>query len=129
MAIFVILSQIAAGAAAIHGGRRTESGIQLRNEILGLRKHLRSIGAEEINRNLDNVPDYYFTVAPMALALGVDQAFSRHFGKKKLSACPYLEVSGSQNLTARQWNDHMRHVVRKLDERQRKYIWQKLLGR
>lgn len=129
VAIFVILSQSIAGAAAIHGGRRTDSGLLLRNEILGLRKYLRSMNPEEVNRNLDNDPDYYFTIAPVALAMGVDQAFSRQFGKNKLMVCPYLEVSGSQNLTARQWNERLRHVVRKLEERQRKYIWQKLLGR
>lgn len=129
VAFFVIFSQILAGFAAIHGGRRTESGLQARSEILGLRKYLRTVTPAELARILEHNPDYYFTMAPDAIALGVDGAFARQFGNRQMPECPYLQVSGNQNLTARQWNDQLRQVVRILDERQRKQLWEKLFRR
>lgn len=129
VAIFVILSQLLAGFAAIYGSRRTEAGLQARNEILGLRKYLSAITPEELRRILENNPDYYFAMAPYAMALGVDRAFARQFGDQPLSACPYLKIPGGASLTARQWNERLRQVVKVLDDRQRKLIWEKLFGR
>lgn len=129
VAVFVIVSQILAGLAAIHGSRRTEAGLQARNEILGLRKYLRSVTREELRRITQNNPDYYFTMVPHAIALGVDNAFARQFGEEKLPTCPYLEVDGRTHLTAQQWNVLLRQVVRILDDRQRKLVVQKLLGK
>lgn len=129
VAIFVIFSQVLAGLAAIHGGRRTESGVQVRCETAGLHRYLRTITTPELIRNSENNPDYYFTMVPNAMALGVDGAFARKFGNRKLPACPYLQIDGEQELTARQWNDRLRHVVRILDDRQRKLIWEKLFKR
>lgn len=129
VALFVIISQALAGVAALHGGRRTEEGLQGRNEVLGLRRYLKSVKAEELGRILENNPDYYFAMAPYAIALGVDKAFARQFGEQPLSACPYLEGNGGISLSARQWNERLRQVVRVLDERQRKLIWEKLFGR
>jgi hypothetical protein len=129
VAMLVILSQALAGAAAFHGGRRTEEGLQGRNEVLGLRKYLKTINAEELRRILEHNPDYYFDMVPYAIALGVDKAFARQFGEQPLSSCPYLEGNGGVSLSARQWNDRLRQVVQVLDERQRKLFWEKLFGR
>ncbi len=129
VAIYVIISQILAGLAAIHGGRRTEAGLQARNEILGLRKYLKSITPEELRRIMENNPDYYFAMAPQAIALGVDRAFARQFGEAALSACPYLMVEGKAPTTARQWNERLRKVVQVLDDRQRKLIFEKIFGK
>ena len=126
VAIFVIVSQILAGFAAIHGSRRTEAGLQARNEILGLRKYLSTITLGELQRILENNPDYYFAMAPYAMALGVDRAFARQFGDQPLSACPYLQINGGSTLSARQWNERLRQVVKVLDSRQRKLVWEKL---
>ena len=129
VAMLVILSQTLAGVAALHGGRRTEEGLQGRNEVLGLRKYLKTIKPEELQRILENNPDYYFAMAPYAIALGVDKAFARQFGGQPLSACPYLEGNGGVSLSARQWNERLRQVVQVLDERQRKLFWEKIFGR
>ena len=126
VAIFVIVSQILAGFAAIHGSRRTEAGLQARNEILGLRKYLSTITLGELQRILENNPDYYFAMAPYAMALGVDRAFARQFGDQPLSACPYLQINGGATLSARQWNERLRQVLKVLDSRQRKLVWEKL---
>lgn len=129
VAILVILSQALAGSAALHGGRRTEEGLHSRNEILGLRRYLKNITTEELQRILENNPDYYFAMAPYAIALGVDKAFARQFGEQPLSACPYLQGNGGVSLSARQWNERLRQVVQVLDERQRKLFWEKIFGR
>ncbi len=129
VAIFVIVSQFLAGFAAMHGSRRTESGLQARNEIFGLRKYLKTITPEEVRRILENNPDYYFTMVPYAMALGVDKAFTRPFGEQPLSTCPYLQINGGATLTARQWDERLRQAVRILDDRQRKLVWEKLFGR
>ena len=129
VAILVIVSQFLAGLAAVHGSRRTEAGLQARNEIFGLRKYLKSITPEELQRISESNPDYYFAMIPYAMALGVDKAFARQFGENKLSACPYLRLNGGATLTARQWNDRLRQVVRILDDRQRKLLWEKLFRR
>ena len=125
----VVISQILAGLAAIHGGKRTESGLQARNEILGLRKYLRTVTQDELCRIMETNPEYYFDMVPDALALGVDREFARQFGKEKLPECPYLSAYGRTSLSARQWNELLRKVVQILDIRQRTVIWEKLFGR
>lgn len=125
----VVFTQILAGFAAVHGGRRTESGLQIRNEVLGLRRYLWSLTPEELARITESNPDYYYDMAPDALALGVDRVFARQFGDEKLPDCPYLTVHGRSSLTARQWNELLRKVVQVLDERQRKLPWEKLFGK
>lgn len=129
VAIFVIVSQILAGFAAIHGSRRTEAGLQARNEIFGLRKYLKSVTTNELRRIMEHNPDYYFAMVPYAMALGVDKIFARQFGEQPQAACPYLHLSDGGKLTARQWNDRLRQAVRILDDRQRKLIWEKIFGR
>lgn len=129
VAVFVILSQIFTGLAAIHGGRRTESGLMARRETAGLRQYLRNISPGELIRILENNPEYYFTMAPNAIALGVDRAFARQFGNRQVPACPYLQVSGKQDLTARQWNEHLRQVVGILSARQRTLFLEKIFKR
>ncbi len=129
VAVYVIVSQLLAGLLSAHGGRRTESGIQSRNEILGLRRYLKTITAEELGRITLNNPEYYFAMAPYAMALGVDSGFARQFGGEVLPVCPYLTVEGRQDLTAKQWNDRLRQVVKVLDDRQYKKTVQRLLKR
>lgn len=127
--IFVTLSQILAGVAATHGGRRTEEGLHVRSEVLGLRRYLRTITPSELAALLENNPEYYFSMAPDAIALGVDAAFARQFGARQMPVCPYLQVPGNQNMTAQQWNQHLRQVIRIMDQRQRKLLWEKLFGK
>lgn len=125
VAIYVIATQFGAGLASVLGGRRTEAGLQARNEIFGLRRYLKTIPAEELKRILRDNPDYYFTMAPDAMALGVDRAFVRQFGDERIAACPYLKVEGKSDLTPAQWNEQMRQAVQVLDTRQKKINLQK----
>lgn len=125
VAIFVIVSQFLAGLACAYGGRRTESGMHSMSEVLGLRRYLKSVSSKELAEILRHNPDYYFALAPYAMALGVDKVFSRQFGGEKMPQCPYLTVSGFTPATARQWNQFLREAVSVLDERQKPVLLQK----
>ena len=129
VAVFVIVTQILAGLAAIHGGRRTEGGLQSRNEILGLRRYLRSANAKDLARILENNPEYFFDQLPDAMALGVDRAFARQFPNEKLGECPYLKIAGNEAMTPRQWNVQLRKVVQIVEEGERRMTLQKILNR
>ena len=125
VAIFVIITQFLAGLGCAYGGRRTESGKQSMGEILGLRRYLKSVPTQDLVETLRHNPDYYFTLAPYAMALGVDKPFARQFGSEKLPPCPYLSVSHEAPATARQWNQLLREAISVLDERQKPVLLQK----
>lgn len=129
VAALVIVIQLVAGIATVHGGRRTEGGLQSRNEILGLRRYLKTASAKELARLTENNPEYFFDLLPDAIALGVDHAFARQFGNEKLPACPYLRITGETSMTARQWNVKVRKTVQVMEEGKQKLKWQKLFNR
>ena len=125
----LILFQLLAGFLAAFGGRRTELGQQALKQILGMRKFMTDAAKPELQRLLKANPSYFHEMLPYALALGVDKAFARQFGRDKLAACPYLTVDSYGGMTARQWNDMLRQIVEILDDRQRKLALQKIIGK
>lgn len=126
VAVFAILSQLLIGLAGAYGGRRTELDKQSMSQVLGLRRYLRKVNAQELQQLLQADPDYYFTMAPWAIALGVDRRFAKAFGERKIPPCPYLTVKSSQSMTARQWNTQLRQTMAILDERQKPALLQKI---
>ena len=129
VAVFALICQWLAGLAAAYGGRRSELGRQSMAEILGLRRHLRSVSKDELRRILSTNPDYYYNLAPYAMALGVDRAFARQMGNLQLPECTYLTTGMDGHLTAREWNQLLRDTVAALDERQKNRLLEKILGR
>ncbi len=121
--------QILAGVAARYGGRRSESGMVNAGEILGLREYLKKMDPEELRRNLDIDPQYYYDVAPYALALGVDRAFARKLQKLRLPECPYLTTGIDGHLTAQEWNQLLRDTVASMDALQARLPLDRLLRR
>lgn len=109
--ILVSASQLLAGLMAAHGGRRTDAGRQICKQALGLRRYLRKADPGSLRRIWENDPDYFFTLAPYALALGVDKTFAHRFGKLPLSPCPYLITGASGQMTAAEWCVLMRRTV------------------
>lgn len=95
-------------------------GKQLKAKTLGLRSYMRSVSRAELQRISTANPEYFFTMAPYALALNVDQSFARHFGKNRLPECPYLVTPREGGMTADQWCAVMRQVVRSMDQRSRR---------
>lgn len=126
VAAFVLTMQLLIGLAGSYGGRRTEPGKQTMSQVLGLRRYLRKIDPQQIQQMLQSDPDYFFTMAPWAVALGIGKRFARSFGDRKISACPYLSGRATANaVTARQWNELLRQVMDIMDERQKPALLQK----
>lgn len=114
--VVVLLAEAIAGVMTAFGGRRTEAGKQASSNVMGLRRYLRSVPAEELKFLCENDPGYFFTLAPEALALGMDRAFAKRFKKMRLPECPYLLTSVGTPATALQWSALMRDTVNKMDE-------------
>ena len=129
VAACVVAAELFAGIAAAYGGRRTELGKQAISQTLGLRRYLKSVPKEQLQKILRANPDYYFSLVPYALALGVDRQFSKRFGGLRLPACPYLTTGMDGHMTAAEWDRLLRDVVRALDERQQQLFWERLTGR
>jgi hypothetical protein len=123
VAVFVLVTQWLAGFAAAFGGRRTETGKRILSELLGLRRYFLSASGTALRQNLENNPDYYYTIAPFALAMGVDRALAYRFGDARLPGCPWLTTGMDGHLTAGEWNQLLRSAVYALDERQLRLPW------
>jgi hypothetical protein len=128
-AFIVIGCELLAGLAAAWGGRRTDLGRQLYDQVTGLRRFMRSVPREELRRILNANPDFFYSLAPYALAMGVDQAFARRFGGVRLPACPYLTTGMDGHLTPLEWTHLLRDAAARLDERQQNLLWERIFGR
>jgi hypothetical protein len=127
--ILVPLSQLLAGLMVSFGGRRTEDGRHAAAQVLGLRKHLSTADKNELTRILMQDPEYFHTMAPYALALGVDWAFSRQAGGSKLPQCTYLTTGMDGDMTPAEWLQLLRSTARSLDERKRRMPIDRILGK
>ena len=116
------------GFAQAYGGRRSDTGKQAMSEILGIRRHLSTVSKEELQRILRSNPEYYYALAPYALALGVDKAFARQMAGRKLPQCSYLVTTDDGHLTAREWNQLLRTAASAMDANHQRTLLEKLLG-
>ncbi len=98
-----------AGVMAFYGGIRSDNGTRIYTEILGLRRYMRKAGKKELRRILSSNRNYYFELAPYALAFGIDKQFAEKFGDARLPACTWL-VSGIDSRTAPEWYPQLREV-------------------
>ena len=114
------LGQWLYGYLAAYGGRRSELGRHDAGQVLGLRRYVKRLPKENINRFLKNDPDYYFNYAPYALALGVINPYSKAFGQRKLENCPYLIVKTSGKQTAEEWGHILADVADMMDHKSRR---------
>ena len=129
LAIGMVVFQLLAGLGWAYCGRRTPIGRQTTSQVLGLRAWLKKIPQEDMDRMENTDPDYFFTMAPYALALGVDKAFAKQFGRNRLSPCPWLTTGMDGHMTALEWNREMRRAADSLDEFQKRLPWDRLMGR
>lgn len=125
LALATVLWSLFAGLAAAYSGRRSENGLRIYNEILGLRRHLRKVSHEELARIHRSNPDYYYELAPYALALGVDKQFAQRYGNLKNPACTWL-VTLIEARTAPEWYSLLREAVQAMEREHKKTLWDKL---
>jgi len=103
--------------------------LQTAAEILGLRRYLKTAPKNELQSIVRSNPDYFYQLAPWALALGVDRTFAERFGNIRLPQCSYLATDMDGHLTAREWALLLRDTVNALDRRQKRLPLDKLLGK
>ncbi len=121
-------AQLLGGLACAYGGRRTFTGRQMANQILGFRRYLRRLTPKDIQQLLRTDPDYFFTMAPYALTLGVSKHFAKVFGGRKLPACHYLTTGMDGHRTATEWLQLMHRAVSSLDARHLRLPLEQLLS-
>ena len=125
----VAAAQLLCGLASAYAGKRTVLGRQNMIQVLGFRHFLKHLSAEDAQRICRSSPEYFFEMAPYAVALGVDKAFAKSFKGKKFSSCPYLTTGMDGHLTAAEWTQIMRRAVQTLDARQQRLLLERLTGR
>lgn len=123
---WTVIAQLLMGFLAAFGGRRTDAGMQVYSQALGLRRYLRRVSREDLQRISQNNPEYFFEMFPYAMALGVDKHFARHFGKLPMPPCPYMDPDSDVRLTAYGWRERLRQVAEHMDDR-RKHMWRERL--
>jgi len=126
--LWMVLGLLLAGVLLAWGGRRTFQGKQAVAQMLGLRRHLRSVDKETLQRLCENDPYYFFSMAPCAMALGQGKVFARRFGKLRLESCPYLVVNTEAKKTAVEWLQLLQRTEASMNARARQLPWEQLLG-
>lgn len=129
IAALVAAAEALAGLAAAYGGRRNDLGRQAVAQVLGLRRYLRKAPKGEFQRITRNAPDYFYSMAPYAQALGIGQQFAAQFGSMQLPGCPYLTTGRDGHRTAAEWMELMDEAVTRLDARQKRLLIERLMLR
>ena len=117
-----------AGLLAAYGGQRTDNGIRIYTEILGLRRHMRKASPQELQRILAANRNYYFELAPYALLFGLDKTFAEKFGQARLPACTWL-VSGIDSRRAPDWYTQLREVYKTMNRDRRPTLAERIFGK
>ncbi len=116
-ALAVLLAQWLFGFMAFYGGKRTETGISDFAQIMGLRQYLKTVSKEELRRIQADDPEYFHSLVPYALALGVGHSFAWRFGKEPIAGCPYISTGREREYTAWEWVDIMNKMLSSMDRR------------
>ena len=121
------LGEFVVGYFAAYGGRRSELGRHDAAQVLGLRHFVKHLQPDEVTRLMKNDPDYFFNMAPHALAMGVINSYARAFGRRKLDQCPYLMSPVTGRRTAEEWGHLMADAADMMDARARQMMWERLI--
>ena len=119
------LGQLLLGYFAAYGGRRSELGRHDAGQVLGLRHYVKHLPRNDINRLLMNDPEYFFNLAPYALAMGVIKPFAKAFGRRKMDQCPYLVTRVHGKRTAEEWAQIMADTADMMDAKSRRMMVEK----
>lgn len=111
VALGMVLGQLFAGLLAALGGRRTPAGRQAMAQVLGLRRYLKTLSQTQVDVICRNNPDYFHQMLPYAMALGVDKAFAKRFGKRPIDQCLYVSTGVDSTMRASQWRSMMRRIL------------------
>lgn len=129
MVIPMVIFQFLAGLGVAYGGKRSELGIRCLAQLLGLRRHMTTAKTFDLQQLMQKNPNYFYELAPYALALGVDKNFARRFGKTPLPESSYLDLGRHKDLTAAQWAAQLRRAADILNQRQKRLPYERLFGK
>lgn len=129
VSVCVSAAQLLCGLACAYGGRRTPLGRQTFSQFLGFRKYMRRLSSKEALRISRSDPDYFFAMAPYALAMGVQKPFAASFKGKRFPACTYLTTGMDGHMTASEWCQVMERAVHSLDHRQKRLFLERFMGK
>ena len=115
--LVAVLVQLLCSFLVAYGGIRTELNRSDCGEIQGLKRYLRHLQPADAKRLLQSDPEYFFRMAPYAMALGVSKPFARAFGRRKLVQCPYFITRVQGKRTAVEWMNLMTKAVAIMDDR------------
>lgn len=127
----VVAGQFLSGLFCGYGGRRNESGQQLFAQVLGLRRYFRTVESKHLHDMVTADQDYFFTLAPYAMALGSCEHFAWKLGSKRhmKNGCPYLTTGMDGQKTALEWYRVLRRAANVLDARQKRLLLERLTAR
>ena len=129
LGLWTVLALLLGGFFTFWGGKRTAFGRQCRSQVVDLKRYLRRLPKEDAARLSQEDPDYFFRLAPEAIALGVDREFAAKFGQIRYPACPYFTDGVDANMTAPQWNAMLHKAVQAMEERGRNLPLEDLITR
>ncbi len=125
----MVLFQFISGFAAAYGGRRSERGKRCLAQIMSLRRFMVSAPGPELQRMLGSNPNYFYELAPYALAMGVDKTFSKRFGKVPLPDCSFLETGSHREMTAQELARQLARAADMLNALQKRLPYERLTGK
>ncbi|MBR4971813.1 MAG: DUF2207 domain-containing protein [Oscillospiraceae bacterium] len=113
--LLMVFFQFLTGVFAAYGGKRSELGQRVFSQLLGLRQHMVNTAAFDMQQLQQKNPNYFYELAPYALAMGVDRQFARRFDNKQpLPECGWLKDAPRMNAT--QWAGKLRQIIDILDK-------------
>lgn len=115
LGVLFVIFEFVSGILAYYGGIRTEDGREIMAQVIGFRRYLKHVSKDTLDTMQRRNPDYFFEVAPYALALGVGKTFSKQFGAKPFRECPYIEMPIRDTITAAKWIQIMENTLEKMD--------------
>ena len=101
-------------------------GRQTVSQLLGLRRYLKRLSPKEAQTLIRRDPDYFFTMLPYAMALGVEKPFARSFRGKQLPPCSYMTTGVYHKMTAAEWTQMATEVANALDAQHKRLFLEKL---
>lgn len=123
------LLQLLCGLAVTYGGRRTPTGRQTVSQILGLRRYLKRLSPKDAHLLTQRYPNYFFSMLPYALALGVEKPFAKSFRGKRFPPCAWLTDGSYRRMTALEWARLLDGTAEALDQQYHRLFLDRLLGK
>lgn len=127
VSLWMVIGLLVAGVLLGLAGRRTDQGKLEMARVLGLRHYLRKASREDLQRLCREDPDYFFHLAPCAIALGLGRSYAKGFAGVHLEECPYLLSDSQSRRSCADWIRFLKRIVAAMDARSRQLPVQKLL--